>query len=150
MKRIKFEKFKLNWYRVISLVASVIFIIVCSGLFADLKNNFLVFLGVVIILFDLSRLFWYRNYVKYNEKTTVIKINTFFGQTFTFKDISSVRVTSENMFIVHKNQKHNISLLKIDRNDIDDLADILVKKSGAEYISEVMDEQYYKKNINIG
>lgn len=145
MKRIKFEKFKLNWYRVILLITAAILIITCSGLFEGLKNSFLVVVGILVILFDISRLFWYRNYVKYNDKAIVIRINTLLGKTYTFKSISNVKVTSEYMYITYQNEKNTINLHKIDRNDIDDLADILVRKSGAEYVSEVMDEQFYKK-----
>lgn len=145
MKRIKFEKFKLNWYRVILLITAAILIITCSGLFEGLKNSFLLVVGILVILFDISRLFWYRNYVKYNDKVIVIRINTLLGKTYTFKSISNVKVTSEYMYITYQNEKNTINLHRIDRNDIDDLADIMVRKSGAEYVSEVMDEQFYKK-----
>jgi len=50
------------------------------------------------------------------------------------------------MIITSKGVVHCISLHRIDRNDIDDLADIIIDNSGAEYVSEVMHEQFYKKS----
>jgi len=144
--RIKFKEFSLNWYRITSLIFAVVFLIIGSGIFIDYNNIPLVFLGVVIILFDLSRFFWYKNYVKHNSKSILVRINTFFGKSFNFNDIKKVKVTSSEMIITTYSSNHIIDLHKIDRNDIDDLADILIDNSNAEYVNEVMHEKFYKKS----
>jgi len=83
--------------------------------------------------------------VKYNSKSVFIRINTFLGKSFKFDDIKKVKVTSSEMIITTNSINHIIDLHKIDRNDIDDMADILIDNSKAEYTSEVMHEKFYKK-----
>ena len=146
MYRITFKEFSLNWYRITSLLFAVVFLIIGSGIFIDYNNIPLVFLGVVIILFDVSRFFWYKNYVKHNSKIILIRINTFLGKSFNFNDIKKVKVTSSEMIITTNDTDHIIDLHKIDRNDIDDLADILIDNSNAEYVNEVMHEKFYKNS----
>jgi hypothetical protein len=145
LKRIKFKEFSLNWYSIISLIFAVALIMFGSGIFLDYINFVLVFFGFLIILFYLSRFFWYKNYVKYNSKSVFIRINTFLGKSFKFDDIKKVKVTSSEMIITTNSINHIIDLHKIDRNDIDDMADILIDNSKAEYTSEVMHEKFYKK-----
>lgn len=146
MKRIRFEKFSLNWYRVAALILAIAFIVLGSGILANFNSAILVILGFFILLFELSRLFWYKNFVKSNSKGIYIRINSLLGKTYRFDDITHVKVTSEEMTITSKGDKQHINLNRIDRNDIDDLADILIDNSNAEYVSEVMHEQFYKKS----
>lgn len=145
MKRIKFEKFYLNWYRLTSVILALPLIVLGSGLFFGFKSPWLILLGFILILFELSRLFWFKNYVKYNSKLIYIRINSALGKTFNFNDITAVNVTSDEMTITSKGDHYRINLHRIDRNDIDDLAEIIVEESGAKYTSEVMDEIFYKK-----
>lgn len=143
MKRIKFKEFSLNWYRIISLIFAFIFIILGSGLFMDYESIPLVVLGIAVIIFELSRRFWYSNYVKYSSKGILIRINSSRGKKFIFSDITKIRVTTEEMIVKSKGENHIINLDKIDRNDIDDLADIIKDKSNADYTSEVMHEKFH-------
>jgi hypothetical protein len=129
------------------LIIAVIFLIGGSGVFFDYNNFALVFLSILIILFDLSRFFWYKNYVRYNSKIILIKINMNWGKTFVFDDIKKVKVTSSEMIITTKSTNYTIDLYKIDRNDIDDLADILVGNSGAKYVNKVMHEKFYNSKF---
>lgn len=146
MKRIRFEKFSLNWYRVAALIFAIVFIVLGSGILANFNSAILIIIGFGIIIFELSRLFWYKNYVKSNTKGVYIRINSSLGKAFNFNDIIKVKVTSQEMIITLKGTVHIISLHRIDRNDIDDLADLLIDNSDAEYVSEVMHEQFYKKS----
>jgi len=77
LKRIRFEKFSLNWYRVAALILAIAFIVLGVGIFADFNSAILIVLGFGIIIFELSRLFWYKNYVKSNTKGIYIRINSF-------------------------------------------------------------------------
>jgi hypothetical protein len=97
------------------------------------------------VLFELSRFFWYKNYVKYSEKSIYIRVNSLWGRKFKFEGISKVHLTSKVLVIAENGMNHDINLYRIDRNDIDDLAEIIVKKSNAEFSSSVMDDQFYTK-----
>ena len=143
MKRIKFEKIKLNKYSIALLVLAAIFIIAGSGLLHSFNSIFLICIGIIIILFYLSKFFWYKNYVTYNDNNIYIRINSHLGKRFNFEPISKVNLTSELLVIKENDACHEIDLHRIDRNDIDDLVKIVVTKSKAEFSSNIMDKQFY-------
>ena len=142
MKRIKFENFSLNWYRIGTLFFAFIFIMIGSGLFFSFKSQPLFIIGLLLVIFELSRIFWFKHFVKYNSKGIYIRINSFLGKTFNFKNITQVKVTSKHMKITHNGNVCIIDLNRIDRNDVDDLAEIIIKNSNAQYKSEVMHEKF--------
>jgi hypothetical protein len=146
MKRIKFEKIAFNKYSLVLWIFAILLILLGSGLLYNYDSIFLVFIGVLIMVIDLSRFFWFKNSVKYNSKVVYIRLNSLLGKKFTFNTITNVKVTSKQMIITANNTEHVIDLYRIDRNDIDDLADIVVDKSGADYESDVMHEQFYQNS----
>lgn len=148
MKRIKFQRILLNWYSVALVFTSLIFIFWGSGILPiNYSSVTLVVFGIILLLFELSKFFWYKNYSILGKNIILIRLNTLFPKIIKHKNVEEVYVNQKVMRITLKsNEALEFELTRIERNDIDDLADILVENSDAKYTNEVMHESFYKQD----
>lgn len=77
-------------------------------------------LGHFLIAFNFTKLFWYKNIIQYNKIGGTIKINSFFGKSFKFKEVKEVFLIDNNLSIINSNNKNTlINLAGISQKDID-------------------------------
>ena len=132
MKHIYFDNLSKNWFVVTLLILSIICLLV--GIFELIPfknpaiNKGLSALGFLLQVVYFSRMFWFRNYVQWNRKGAVIKINTFLGKTITFDEVKKVELF-ENKIIIDKKDgsKVTFDLEDIETSDVEKLNEIIVR-----------------------
>lgn len=82
-----------------------------------------------------SKMFWYENYVQWNKKGALIKINSFMGKSLIFNEIKTFELNDKKLKIT----KINDSTVIFDLNDITEsdtqkLNEILIKNTIVNYI----------------
>jgi len=131
MKKIHFDNMK-NWIWIAILILSGIFI-VCGGfeLFENPKTNkTLTIIGFLFQIIYFSRMFWYKNYVQWNKKGAVIRINSWSGKSLSFDQIKKTELIEKKMIIT----KDNGNIVTFDLNEISEsdtqrLNEIIVKNT---------------------
>jgi len=121
-----------NWIWIAILILSGIFI-VCGGfeLFENPKTNkTLTIIGFLFQIIYFSRMFWYKNYVQWNKKGAVIRINSWSGKSLSFDQIKKTELIEKKMIIT----KDNGNIVTFDLNEISEsdtqrLNEIIVKNT---------------------
>ncbi len=132
MKKIKFDSLQKNWWY-ISLIV-IAFICMLFGFLEIFKfenpnvNKIFSIVGHLSIVLFFSRMFWYKNYVQWNKKGIVLRINSFLGKTFTFEDIKETLLCDEKLNIYMKSgEVTELNLSGFDKSDILKLNEIFNK-----------------------
>lgn len=147
MKRIKFKTTKIGKLQIALLLIAILFIAFGGGVYIGFSSGLLVFVGSFILLFEFSRLFWYKTFVRHTNVWIIIRLNSFLPSLIKLKNIKKVYVNNTKLKITLKSGKViSFTLGWIERNDVDDLADILVENSGALYVNEGMHEDFIHYN----
>lgn len=113
------------------MLVVMIMAVVCLGLgsleaFKEGVNNYLTASSYFLMAFYFSKIFWYRNMVQYNKLGGTIKINSFFGKSFKFKDFKSTTIEKNTLKITTTNNKNlNFDTTGILSEDIDKLVELL-------------------------
>ena len=131
MKKIHFDNMK-NWIWIAILILSGIFI-VCGGfeLFENPKTNkTLTIIGFLFQIIYFSRMFWYKNYVQWNKKGAVIRINSWSGKSLSFDQIKKTELIEKKMIITKDNGNTvTFDLNEISESDTQRLNEIIVKNT---------------------
>jgi len=129
MKKRRIHFLNINKDRFMLVV--MIMAVVCLGLglleaFKEGVNYYLIASSYFLMAFYFSKIFWYRNMVQYNKLGGTIKINSFFGKSFKFKDFKSTTIEKNTLKITTTNNKNlNFDTTGILSEDIDKLVELL-------------------------
>jgi hypothetical protein len=109
------------------------FFIVCGGfeLFENPKTNkTLTVAGFILQIIYFSRMFWYKNYIQWNKKGAVIRINSWSGKSLSFNQIKKTELIDKKLIITKYNgSKVTFDLNKIVESDTQKLSEIIVKNT---------------------
>jgi hypothetical protein len=121
-----------NWIWIAILILSGIFI-VCGGfeLFENPKTNkTLTIIGFLFQIIYFSSMFWYKNYVQWNKKGAVIRINSWSGKSLSFDQIKKTELIEKKMIITKDNGNTvTFDLNEISESDTQRLNEIIVKNT---------------------
>ncbi len=134
MKRIHFDNLNKNWFLVTILILSIIFLLV--GIFELIPfenqkiNKRISGVGFLLQTLYFSRMFWYKNYIQWNKKGAVIKINSFLGKSLSFNQIKTTELNEKKLIITKDNGKIiTFDLNEITESDTQKLNEIIVKNT---------------------
>ena len=132
MNKIHFDhlNFRDNKAQFILLILAFILIILNFLEFWTFENpkigkliNIAIFLFLAFIH---SKIFWYKNFVQWNKKGIMIKLNEFWGKNFQFEEISNYNIQNNELIISkYDGQKKVFNLQNIESESINRLANIL-------------------------
>ena len=132
MKRIHFDNLNKNWFLITILVLSIVFLLV--GIFEFIPfenpkiNKGISGIGFLLQGLFFSRMFWYKNYMQWNKKGAVIRINSFFGKSLSFDQIRMTELDGKTLKITKTNGEIVIfNLNEIAESDTQKLNEIIVK-----------------------
>ncbi|MRM83892.1 hypothetical protein [Riemerella anatipestifer] len=133
MKKIHFDQlnFRDSKAQFILLVLALFLVIINTFEFWTFKNtNYLKLITIVIFLFIAvihSQFLWYKNFVQWNKKRIVIKLNELFlGKTFKFDEISNFDFANNQLTISKFDGERKIfDLSNIELESIEKLKNIL-------------------------
>merc|ERR1712169_148126 len=106
MKKIHFDNMK-NWIWIAILILSLIFIL--SGTFEFMEfenpkiNKRISAVGFFLQVIYFSKMFWYKNYVQWNKKGAVIRINSFTSKSLSFDEINKTELNDKKLIITKTN-----------------------------------------------
>ncbi|MBS9767446.1 MAG: hypothetical protein KGV44_07890 [Flavobacteriaceae bacterium] len=129
MKRIHFDNLNKNLFLIAIIILSIICLII--GLLQLIPNNpelnrMIMAIGFLLQLIFYSRMFWYKNYMQWNKKGAVLKINSFFGKTLNFSEIQTTNLIDKKLIITKFNgQKTTFDLENIVEEDREKLNKII-------------------------
>ncbi|OAB25636.1 hypothetical protein SAMN05444395_10825 [Flavobacterium fryxellicola] len=130
MKRIKFDNLQTSWFFISLIVLSLVCII--FGFFEIIQfdnpiiNKRISAIGYASQAVFFSRMFWYKNYLQWNKKGMVIRINSFFGKSISFETIERTKLEN-HILTIYKNdgKSFDFDLSDIEENDSKKLNDII-------------------------
>ena len=134
MKRIYFDNLNKNWFFITILVLSIVFLLV--GIFEFIPfenpkiNKRISGVGFLLQALFFSRMFWYKNYIQWNKKGAVIRINSFIGKSLSFDQIKTTELNEKKLKITKTNGKIvTFDLDEIAESDTQKLNEIIVKNT---------------------
>lgn len=108
-------------------------------IFGDSKtewNRMMGIIGSIGIVIFFARMSFGKYYVGWNKAGITIRINSFFGKSFNFKDVKSTDFQSGVITVVKKNgKKIKLDLSEIEKSDVDRLSEILIKNTIANNVN---------------
>tara|TARA_R100001369_G_C3251450_1_gene156184 strand:- start:83 stop:505 length:423 start_codon:yes stop_codon:yes gene_type:complete len=133
MKRIHFENMK-GWIWVSVLILSLVFIL--AGTFELIEfenpkwNKKISAIGFFLQVIYYSKMFWHKNYVQWNKKGAIIRINSWTGKTLSFSQIKTTELNEKVLIITKKDEtKTTFDLNEIAESDTQKLNEIIVKNT---------------------
>ncbi|MFD0837386.1 hypothetical protein ACFQ0I_16525 [Mariniflexile aquimaris] len=134
MKKIHFDNLNKNWFLITVLILSIVFLLV--GIFELIPfenpkiNKRLSGVGFLLQALFFSRMFWYKNYIQWNKKGAVIRINSLLGKSLSFDQIKTTELNEKKLKITKTNGEIVIFDLKeIAESDTQKLNEIIVKNT---------------------
>ena len=134
MKKIHFDNLNKNWFLITVLILSIIFLLV--GIFELIPfenpkiNKRISGVGFLLQALFFSRMFWYKNYIQWNKKGAVIRINSLLGKSLSFDQIKTTELNEKKLKITKTNGEIVIFDLKeIAESDTQKLNEIIVKNT---------------------
>ena len=86
--------------------------------------------GFLLQALFFSRMFWYKNYIQWNKKGAVIRINSFIGKSLSFDQIKTTELNEKKLKITKTNGKIvTFDLDEIAESDTQKLNEIIVKNT---------------------
>ncbi|MEP2280955.1 hypothetical protein [Maribacter sp.] len=132
-KKIHFDNMK-SWIWIAILILSLVFIL--AGTFELFQfenpklNKRISAVGFFLQVIYFSKMFWYKNYVQWNKKGAVIKINTWSGKSLSFDQIKKTELIEKKLIITKDNGKTvTFDLNEIAESDTQKLNEIIVKNT---------------------
>jgi hypothetical protein len=130
MRRIKFDNLQSNWFFITLILLSLVCIIFGGFEIIEFENpkinRNISGIGYLSQTLFFSRMFWYKNYVQWNKKGLVLRINHFWGKSISFEDIETSRLENDVLTIYKKDGvSYNFDLKNVDENDSKKLNDII-------------------------
>ena len=134
MKKIHFDNLNKSWFLMTILILSIIFLL--FGIFELIPfenpeiNQNIRAVGFLLQTIYFSRMFWFKNYIQWNKKGAIIRINSFLGKSLSFDKIKKTEL-KENKLIITKNGGEIVTfdLNEIAENDTKKLNKIIVKNT---------------------
>ena len=133
MKKIHFDNNKnLIWIAI--LILSLVFILAGTFEFFDFENPKLnkriSAIGFFLQVIYFSKMFWHKNYVQWNKKGAVIRINSWSGKSLSFEQIKKTELI-EKKLIITKDSGNTVTfdLNDIAESDTQKLNEIIVKNT---------------------
>ena len=137
-KKIHFDNMK-NWIWIAILILSLIFIF--GGTFEIFEfenpelNKGISAIGFFLQVIYFSKMFWYKNYVQWNKKGAVIRINSWSGKSFSFNQIKKAELIEKKLIITKDNGNTvTFDLNEIAESDTQKLNEIMLKNTIANNI----------------
>lgn len=134
MKRIHFDNLNKNWFLITILILSIILLL--FGIFEFIPfenpkiNKRISGIGFLLQALFFSRMFWYKNYVQWNKKGAVIRINSFMVKSLSFDRIKTTELNEKKLTITKVNGgKITFDLNEIAESDTEKLNEIIVKNT---------------------
>ncbi|UOE37012.1 hypothetical protein [Chryseobacterium oryzae] len=91
-------------------------------------NKLINVIPFLILIFFHSKIFWFKNFVQWNKKGIVIKLNNFWSKSFKFEDINKFDIQNQTLEINKYDGTKNIfQLNNIDTTSIEKLQQILIQ-----------------------
>jgi hypothetical protein len=135
MKRIRFNKFN-DWKNGVLLILTIICMF--SGtfeIFGETKtewNKVLAIIGYLGMVIYFGRMSFGKYYVGWNKVGITIRIRSFLGKSFNFKDVKSTDLQNGILTVVKKNgKKIELDLSEIEENDVEKITEILIENTVA-------------------
>lgn len=132
-KKIQFDNMN-NWIWIVILILSLIFILIGSFELIEFENpklnKSISAFGFFLQVIYFSKMFWYKNYVQWNKKGVVVRINSFKGKTLRFDEIKKTELIEKKLIITKDNGTTvTFDLNKIATSDQQKLNEIIVKNT---------------------
>ncbi|WP_116770872.1 hypothetical protein [Maribacter litoralis] len=132
-KKIQFDNMN-NWIWIVILILSLIFILIGSFELIEFENpklnKSISAIGFFLQVIYFSKMFWYKNYVQWNKKGVVVRINSFMGKTLRFDEIKKTELIEKKLIITKENGTTvTFDLNKIAKSDQQKLNEIIVKNT---------------------
>lgn len=129
-KRIRFNKLD-NWQNGFLVLFSMIFMITRNlEIFGETNNEWNKMLGIFSIiglLIFFARMTLGKYYVGWNKAGITIRIKSYLGKSFSFKDVKSINLENAMLTVVKENgRKIQLDVNGIEKDDVDKLLEILV------------------------
>ncbi|PHN92591.1 hypothetical protein CSC80_16740 [Maribacter sp. 6B07] len=132
-RKIHFDNMK-SWIWIFVLFLSLIFILV--GFFELFEfenpklNKRISAIGFFLQLVYFSKMFWYKNYVQWNKKGVVVRVNSWISKSLNFDQIKKTELI-QNTLIITKNNGDTVKfdLNEIKETDTQKLNEIIVKNT---------------------
>jgi hypothetical protein len=128
-----------SWFLNTILILSILFLL--FGIFELIPfenqkiNKGISAIGFLLQALFFSRMFWYKNYVQWNNKGATIRINTIFGKSIVFEHIKSIEIDEKTLILTQKNgKKVMFDLSDIADSDAQKLNNIIVKHAIANHL----------------
>ena len=133
MKRIHFDNMK-NWIWILISILSIVLILIGSFELIEFKNSKIIkrigAIGFMLFAINSSKMFWYKNYVQWNKKGALIKINSLLGKSLSFIQVQSTLLNDNELIVIKKNgAKVRFDLNTIAASDRQKLNDIFLKNT---------------------
>lgn len=133
MKRIHLDNMR-HWFWIMLLIFSVILIFIGSFELIEFENSKIIkkigAFGFLLFAVYFSRMFWHKNFVQWNKKGALIKINSFMGKSLSFDQIKMSELNEKNLIITKVNgNKVTFDLNEIAENDSQKLHEIILKNA---------------------
>ncbi|MBU2062104.1 MAG: hypothetical protein KKH44_09700 [Bacteroidetes bacterium] len=130
MKRIKFDNVAKSWPLITLMLISILCLI--FGTFEIIEfanpklNKRLAGTGSLIQVLFYFRMFWFRNYVKWNKKGALIRIKSFWGENLKFDELSHATLEHKNLKIFNGDAvRYEFDLSDFEREDAEKLYTII-------------------------
>ena len=128
-----------NWIWIAILILSLIFIF--GGTFEIFEfenpklNKGISAIGFFLQVIYFSKMFWYKNYVQWNKKGAVIRINSWSGKSFSFNQIKKAELIEKKLIITKDNGNTvTFDLNEIAESDTQKLNEIILKNTIANHV----------------
>ncbi|WP_430426743.1 hypothetical protein [Maribacter litoralis] len=132
-KKIQFDNMN-NWIWIVILILSLIFILIGSFELIEFENpklnKSISAIGFFLQVIYFSKMFWYKNYVQWNKKGVVVRINSYMGKTLRFDEIKKTELIEKKLIITKDNGTTvTFDLNKTAESDQQKLNEIIVKNT---------------------
>jgi hypothetical protein len=134
MKRIHFDNLSKNWFLITILILSIIFLL--FGIFELIPfenpkiNKGISGIGFLLQGLFISRMFWYKNYVQWNKKGAVIRINSFTIKSLSFDQIKATELNDKKLIVIKTNGNNVMfDLNEIAESDSQKLNELIIKNT---------------------
>ena len=131
MKRIKFDH-RLDLLMLFILLAAILcYVISFYNLFGveDRQAKFFSLLGGLLNVVGITKIYWYKYYVRWNSRAITIQFNSFSSRTIPFADIETFEFSDSTLIICKRRKRKKLIFLtsEIAEEDLQRLESILLK-----------------------
>ena len=142
MKKVHFNNIS-SWKNGILIITSIIcFLIGTFELFSEPNtawNKRISILSTILMMLFFARMFYGKYYVGWNKVGITIRIKSFLGKSFNFKDVKSTDLQNGIHTVVKKNgKKIELDLSEIEENDVERITEILSENTIANTVYNLL------------